>query len=97
MGPRELPSAVERSRHGLKPGFSKDSRRFRRPRASPPAGTVLATELRLGFGARALDFPVSTWTAEDGVPGNQTPLRSLTFPSGRRCLLLLLSVNCLTD
>lgn len=64
------------------------------PRRPP---RVLATEFRLGFGARALDFPVSTWTAEDGVPGNQTPLRSLTFPSCRRCLLLLLSVNCLTD
>lgn len=91
MGPREFPSAVELSTHGSQPGFSKDSRRFSRPRASPPARTVLATEFRLGFGERALNFPVSVWTTKDGVPGNQPLLHSLVFSSCRVCLLLLLS------
>ena len=97
MGPREFPSAVERSGHGSQPRFPKDSRRFSRPSASPLARTDLATEFRLGFGERALNFPVSSWTTEDGVPGNQTPLHSLVSSAFRVCLLLLLSVNCLID
>ena len=44
-----------------------------------------------GIWGRALNFPVSVWTTEDGVPGNQPPLRSLVFSSCRVCLLLLLS------
>ena len=57
----------------------------------PARQDSLGHRVPAGIWGRALNFPVSVWTTEDGVPGNQPPLRSLVFSSCRVCLLLLLS------
>ena len=57
----------------------------------PARQDSLGHRVPAGIWGRALNFPVSVWTTEDGVPGNQPPLRSPVFSSCRVCLLLLLS------